>query len=74
MAACQFLEEVNLSTITKESEHDYKNNSKLEDKITIPGVSYLSIKFDNRWVESCFKGYITVPLFSLGWSTSLDSR
>lgn len=46
--ACQFMEEVNLSTVIKESDHNYKNNTELEDKVHIPGATLLSIKFDGR--------------------------
>ncbi|CAH1794732.1 unnamed protein product [Owenia fusiformis] len=46
--ACQFMEEVSLAAITKESEHKYKNNFKFEETIRIPGASFLSIKFDSR--------------------------
>ena len=46
--ASQFMEEVNLSTIVKESEHNYKNNTNHEEKIHIPGANFLSIKFDSR--------------------------
>ena len=46
--ACQFMEEVNLQTIVKESEHNYKNNTNYEDRIHIPGASFLTVKFDTR--------------------------
>ena len=46
--ASQFMEEVNLSTIIKESEHNYKNNMNYEEKIHIPGARFLSVKFDSR--------------------------
>ena len=46
--ASQFMEEVNLSTIVKESEHNYKNNTNYEEKINIPGANFLSVKFDSR--------------------------
>ena len=52
--SCQFMEEVNLSTITKESEHNYKNNTDAEAKVHIPGAAFLSIKFDSRFVNFRF--------------------
>jgi hypothetical protein len=49
MTSCQFMEEVSLSTVVKESEHNYKNNTELSDKVHIPGATSLFIRFDNRF-------------------------
>ncbi|XP_077980047.1 zinc finger ZZ-type and EF-hand domain-containing protein 1-like [Glandiceps talaboti] len=48
LAACHFMEEVNLCTETKESEHPYKNNTTAQDKINIPNAIFLTVKFDAR--------------------------
>ena len=48
MTACQFMEELGLNCVVKESEHNYKNDASETDKVKIPGASFLSIKFDNR--------------------------
>ena len=48
LTSCQFMEEVNISTICKESQHNYKNNIDIQDKIHIPGASQLTVTFDNR--------------------------
>lgn len=48
LMACQFLEEDNVVVITRESKHNYENNTKEEDKIHIPGASYLSVTFDSK--------------------------
>jgi len=48
LSAVQCMGEVRLATQTKESEHKYKNNAKLEDKVHIPGATSLFIRFDER--------------------------
>ncbi len=45
---CQFMEEVNVSTRVCESEHNYKNNVKQENKVHIPNAVYLTIHFDSK--------------------------
>ena len=50
MTSCQFMEEVSLSTIICESEHNYKDNTEFSDSVHIGGATVLSIKFDSRWV------------------------
>ena len=49
MTSCHFMEEANLSTISKESEHNYADNVQVMDKVHIPGASYLLIEFDSRF-------------------------
>ncbi|KAK3091739.1 hypothetical protein FSP39_022268 [Pinctada imbricata] len=46
--AGQFMEEVTLSSITKESPHDYKEDAAVKEKIQLPGASCLRISFDNK--------------------------
>lgn len=46
--ACQFMEEVTMSVITKESEHNYKADSKDKEMIQLPGASFLTITFDSK--------------------------
>ncbi|ELT88491.1 hypothetical protein CAPTEDRAFT_156305 [Capitella teleta] len=48
LTSCQFMQEVSLSTIVRESDHNYKNNTDFTDKVHIPGATSLLIKFDNR--------------------------
>ncbi|XP_070581023.1 zinc finger ZZ-type and EF-hand domain-containing protein 1-like [Ptychodera flava] len=48
IAACHFMEEVNLCTETRESEHSYKNNASMQDKVHIPNAIFLTVKFDLR--------------------------
>eukprot|EP00106_Octopus_bimaculoides_P005363 XP_014772805.1 PREDICTED: zinc finger ZZ-type and EF-hand domain-containing protein 1-like [Octopus bimaculoides] len=47
LMACQFLEEDNDVVICRESKHNYDNNTKEEEKIHVPGASYLTVTFDN---------------------------
>ena len=42
------MSEVNLTTVVKESAHNYKDSTNFEDKIHIPGATVLAIKFDAR--------------------------
>ncbi|XP_061181596.1 zinc finger ZZ-type and EF-hand domain-containing protein 1-like [Saccostrea echinata] len=46
--AGQFMEEVTLSSVLKESEHHYKESSTCKDTIRLPGASCLRISFDGR--------------------------
>ena len=46
--ACQFMEEVTMSVITKESENNYKAESKKKDMIQLPGASFLTVTFDQK--------------------------
>eukprot|EP00111_Clytia_hemisphaerica_P007029 TCONS_00020380-protein len=48
LSAVQCMGEVRLASETRESDHKYKNNSKVEDKVHIPGATSLFIKFDER--------------------------
>nr|XP_047143287.1 zinc finger ZZ-type and EF-hand domain-containing protein 1 [Hydra vulgaris] len=48
LPAVQCMGEVQLPSITVESEHKYKNNAKIEDKVCIPGASSLFVRFDER--------------------------
>ncbi|KAI8488213.1 Zinc finger ZZ-type and EF-hand domain-containing protein 1 [Branchiostoma belcheri] len=45
-ATCQFMEETNLATETKESAHPYKSNTEITDKVHIPNAVFLSVRFD----------------------------
>ncbi|XP_035685693.1 zinc finger ZZ-type and EF-hand domain-containing protein 1-like [Branchiostoma floridae] len=45
-ATCQFMEETNLATETKESSHPYKSNTEITDKVHIPNAVFLSVRFD----------------------------
>ena len=49
LTACNFMEEVNLQVLVRESEHNYKNYTTFEDKVHINGASSLAIKFDSRY-------------------------
>ncbi|XP_011420402.3 zinc finger ZZ-type and EF-hand domain-containing protein 1 isoform X2 [Magallana gigas] len=46
--AGQFMEEVTLSSILKESDHHYKESSACKDSVRLPGASCLRISFDGR--------------------------
>ncbi|XP_078317573.1 zinc finger ZZ-type and EF-hand domain-containing protein 1-like isoform X2 [Crassostrea virginica] len=46
--AGQFMEEVTLSSILKESDHHYKESSACQDSVQLPGASCLRISFDSR--------------------------
>ena len=48
MTSVNFMEEANLLSVTKESDHNYPDNLCTKDKIIIPGAAYLSVKFDAR--------------------------
>lgn len=48
LSAVQCMSEVRLATETKESDHKYKNNAKIEDKVHILGATSLFIRFDDR--------------------------
>jgi len=48
LSAVQCMGEVRLANETRESDHKYKNNSKVEDSVHIPGATSLFIKFDER--------------------------
>lgn len=50
LTCSQFMEESNLSTISKESEHNHKEETEEEDKVHIPGAHYLMVEFDSRLV------------------------
>ncbi|XP_071105472.1 zinc finger ZZ-type and EF-hand domain-containing protein 1-like isoform X1 [Haliotis cracherodii] len=45
--ACQFMEEVTLSAVARESDHNYKLENK-EEMIPLPGASFLTITFDSK--------------------------
>ncbi|KAK7112606.1 zinc finger ZZ-type and EF-hand domain-containing protein 1-like isoform X2 [Littorina saxatilis] len=45
--ASQFMEEVTLSSVTKESAHNYTSGHSVE-KIQLPGASFLTITFDSK--------------------------
>ncbi|XP_076459760.1 zinc finger ZZ-type and EF-hand domain-containing protein 1-like isoform X2 [Babylonia areolata] len=45
--ASQFMEEVTLSSVVKESGHNYTSGHSME-KIQLPGASFLTISFDSR--------------------------
>jgi hypothetical protein len=45
--ASQFMEEVTLSSVTKESSHSYTSGHPVE-KIQLPGASFLTISFDSK--------------------------
>ncbi|XP_071963026.1 zinc finger ZZ-type and EF-hand domain-containing protein 1-like isoform X2 [Antedon mediterranea] len=47
-AACTFMEENKMSSVTKESAHNYKNDSSEKGSVHIPGAMYLSVKFDEQ--------------------------
>ena len=49
--AGQFMEEVTLSSITKESPHTYKEDAAVKEKIQLPGASCLRVSFDNKSVS-----------------------
>ena len=46
--ACQFMEEMGLSSVTRESSHNYPNNYSSEEKVEIVGATSLSVRFDAR--------------------------
>ncbi|XP_065066167.1 zinc finger ZZ-type and EF-hand domain-containing protein 1-like isoform X1 [Rhopilema esculentum] len=48
LSAVHSMGEVQLASVTKESEHKYKNNARIEDKVVIPGAISLFIRFDKR--------------------------
>ena len=52
--AGQFMEEVTLSSILKESDHHYKESSACQDSVQLPGASCLRISFDSRYLlQTC---------------------
>ena len=53
--ACQFMEEVTLSVVTKESSHNYKALDIGKEKIQLPGASFLTITFDSKYVNISYK-------------------
>ena len=46
--ACQFMEEVTLSVVTKESAHNYKAEDIANKTIQLPGASFLTVAFDSK--------------------------
>ena len=48
--ACQFMEEVTLSVVTKESAHNYKADDVPVQTIQLPGASFLTLTFDSKLV------------------------
>ena len=46
--ACQFMEEVTLSVVTKESAHNYKAEDISNQTIQLPGASFLTVTFDSK--------------------------
>ncbi|BFZ03746.1 hypothetical protein BsWGS_06784 [Bradybaena similaris] len=46
--AAQFMEEVTLPAVIRESNHDYTERDKRRDNIQLPGASYLTVTFDSR--------------------------
>lgn len=46
--AAQFMEEVTLPAVIRESSHDYTERDKRRDNIQLPGASYLTVTFDSR--------------------------
>lgn len=48
--AGQFMEEVTLSAITKESKHNITSDCEITEKIQLPGASFLRISFDSRYL------------------------
>jgi len=48
LSAVHCMGEVQLASHTIESEHKYKHNCRIEDKISIPGASSLFVRFDKR--------------------------
>ncbi|XP_052765956.1 zinc finger ZZ-type and EF-hand domain-containing protein 1-like isoform X1 [Mya arenaria] len=46
--ACQFMEEVTMSVVTRESAHNYKNEDLPIEKIQLPGASFLTVTFDPK--------------------------
>ncbi|XP_033118945.1 zinc finger ZZ-type and EF-hand domain-containing protein 1-like [Anneissia japonica] len=47
-AACTFMEENKMMSETRESAHNYKNDSSEKGSVNIPGAMYLSVKFDEQ--------------------------
>ncbi|XP_041364980.1 zinc finger ZZ-type and EF-hand domain-containing protein 1-like [Gigantopelta aegis] len=45
--ACQFMEEVTLSAVSRESEHPHKLEP-MEEKIQLTGAAFLTVSFDNK--------------------------
>lgn len=45
--ASQFMEEVTLSSVVKESGHNYTSGHSVE-KVQLPGASFLTITFDSK--------------------------
>lgn len=48
VTACQFMEEVTMSSVSRESEHNYKAVSTETEKIQLPGASFLTVTFDPK--------------------------
>ncbi|CAL1538237.1 unnamed protein product [Lymnaea stagnalis] len=46
--AAQFMEEVTLAAVTRESAHNYTEKDKRKSHIQLPGASYLTVTFDGR--------------------------
>jgi hypothetical protein len=44
------MEEVTMSVITRESQHNYKTgeNQLVKEKIQLPGASFLTVNFDSK--------------------------
>ena len=50
MTSCQFMEEAVMSRVTRESPSHYNDNACIEDHIQIPGATFLSVTFHERYV------------------------
>ena len=52
LTCSHFMEEAELSTISRESEHNYRDNTDVSDKVHIPGAKCLHVEFDSRLVTA----------------------
>ncbi|GAB1605002.1 zinc finger ZZ-type and EF-hand domain-containing protein 1 [Argonauta hians] len=48
LMACQFLEEDQDVVLSRESKHSYDFDTRVKEKIHVPGASYLTVTFDDR--------------------------